>query len=335
MTELRLVAGQLSSRRDSSNNRLIQWGIVGTGPMAERFARALNASPSSNVRSVCSRTSSKAALFAKRHGAVACYEGINAFADGEAGIVDVAYIATPLEAHYDQAKCCLERGINVLCEKPLCELSAQVGHLYNIAERRGVVLAEAMWSWCLPTYKQALRWISAGRIGQLESIRVFLCKDEPNPNKSVMNDYGTYAVAFVIRFAGPELSVKRCVRKNYPGTDIDCGWEVQLESVDGVAVELKVDASSSAASDAVIKGSRGSIVFDTQFNRTNVISLFDNGGVVVERCKYDYRSEGYEFQIDDTEALIRDKAAITGFNVELSFATARLREELFSTTGEK
>lgn len=331
--EARLAAGRLTSKGLAADRDIVQWGVVGTGPMAERFSRAIALSAGSNVRSVCSRTRANAATFAKRHGAVAHYEGLSAFSTAEIGKVDIAYIATPVEVHYGQAKSCLEAGLSVLCEKPLCETLVQTEDLYRIAHERGVILMEGMWSWCLPTYKQAAKWLSDGRIGELESIEATLCKAEPHPDKSVMNDYGTYALAFAVRFAGPDLSISQCARRNYAGTCVDCAWEVGMKSLKGVNSLIVIDATSAGDNRAVLRGSCGAISFNPQFNRTNEVSLLDASGKVVERKAYRYLCEGYECQIADAEALVRGRSSETGFHEELSIATARIREDLLSARG--
>jgi predicted dehydrogenase len=54
--------------------------------------------------------------------------------------VDAVVIATPTKTHYHLTRKALLAGKHVLCEKPLCETSAQAEELVNLAVSRGLTL---------------------------------------------------------------------------------------------------------------------------------------------------------------------------------------------------
>lgn len=336
-TEASLLSYRSGAQNRADDSSLAQWGIVGTGPMAERFARAISKHEGSNVRSVSSRSIKKAEEFGKRHGAVACYEGVESFALAEVGKINIAYIATPVEAHFDGVKTCLAQGINVLCEKPMCESAEQVEELYQLADSNGVLLMEGMWSYCLPTYKKAEKWLKDSSIGDVVGIDVSLKKNERNPGKSVMNDYGTYALAFAAKYAQDRLDLVKVARSDYSGyPGVDCDWKIEARTAEGVCVNIVVSAVASGNNIAAIRCKNGTISFNSQFNRTNEVVLLDRGGNVVDKATFDYVSEGYEFQIQDAVSLVRGREE-TGFSRNLSLETARLRSEalLFAAEVER
>ncbi len=58
-------------------------------------------------------------------------------------LVDAAYVASPVEAHYLQCKELIESSIHVLCEKKMCSTYKQTQELFSIASAKGVILQEA------------------------------------------------------------------------------------------------------------------------------------------------------------------------------------------------
>ncbi|WVF70207.1 hypothetical protein IAT40_004995 [Kwoniella sp. CBS 6097] len=58
--------------------------------------------------------------------------------DGE---VELVVISTPNNTHYDYAKAALNAGKHVLIEKPICPTSAEATELYELAERKGLIIS--------------------------------------------------------------------------------------------------------------------------------------------------------------------------------------------------
>ena len=54
--------------------------------------------------------------------------------------VDIVIVATPTKYHYSGTKAALEAGKHVLCEKPLSHTKTEIDELYEIAEKKEVVL---------------------------------------------------------------------------------------------------------------------------------------------------------------------------------------------------
>lgn len=54
---------------------------------------------------------------------------------------DLAVISTPIHLHYSQVKVCLEKGSNVLCEKPVCTSVTGTGQLMELERMTGRFVA--------------------------------------------------------------------------------------------------------------------------------------------------------------------------------------------------
>ena len=86
------------------------------------------------------------------------------------GKVDGVIVATPPASHFAICKFFLERGIPVLCEKPLTESFEQAEELVRIAESQGTKLAVNQTRRFFPTYQKIQELIAQGVLGELQSI---------------------------------------------------------------------------------------------------------------------------------------------------------------------
>ena len=126
------------------------WGIVGTGRMAEAMVATLVEMESARPVAVTSRSPERAASFAARHRlAVAATPGALA----ERPDVDVVYVASTHDRHVVDAVPALERGVPVLCEKPLAPTAAEARRLVDVSRRERVFLMEAMWMVFQPAWE--------------------------------------------------------------------------------------------------------------------------------------------------------------------------------------
>src|SRR4030042_5259913 len=92
------------------------WGILGTGFIARKMAEALQFVPQSRLYAVGSRKLHTAREFANKYKTEQAYGSYEELA-GDPD-VDIVYIATPHNLHYENTMMCLDHGKHVLCEKP-------------------------------------------------------------------------------------------------------------------------------------------------------------------------------------------------------------------------
>ena len=95
----------------------VNWGIIGLGNIANKFAADLQLSNRSVLYGVASRELSKAEKFSKKYKSIKFYGSYEALADDPA--IDIIYIATPHTFHFENTMMCLRKGKAVLCEKPM------------------------------------------------------------------------------------------------------------------------------------------------------------------------------------------------------------------------
>ncbi len=305
--EAGLVRRRIGSSARAQDGSLCQWGIVGTGYMGEQYSRYLDQTEGMNIRAVHSRSASKGRAFSRRHSAVASYDDLARMLKDEVGKLDVVYVATPASTHFPIVKQCLDAGFNTLCEKPLCESVDEAKELFSLADSRGVQLFEGMWSACLPTYAQAKEWLGEGRVGNVRRVEASILKPRQGSEQSCLFDFGAYALTFAATFLnGRPLRVSGTVRRDESGADR--AWDIKIEDATGAVAMLRLSTLAAGDSSAKIVGEAGAIQIPTQFNRSNVVELLGPSGCIVETRSFGYRYSGFEYEIADVAAAVRDGA---------------------------
>jgi predicted dehydrogenase len=145
------------------------WGVIGPGNIANTFAKAIAPSKKGKILAVASRSEERAADFAKTYQIEKTYSDYKQMlADPE---IDIIYIATPHNFHYQQAKMCLEAGKHVLVEKPCTVNASQMQKLVELAQSKKLLLQEALWSRFMPCLSQLRQLLNEGIIGDIQYIQ--------------------------------------------------------------------------------------------------------------------------------------------------------------------
>lgn len=203
------------------------WGIIGLGEIAHQFASGFSQEQSRLV-AVASRTLSKAKEFAEEYDIPTPYGSYEELlADST---IDIIYVAVPNKQHHSHIMQALNAGKHVLCEKAITMNSAELLEAMALAEKKGLILAEAMTIFNMPLYDELRSLIDTGRLGKLKMIQApFGSYKEPDPNNRFFNpdlaggallDIGTYAVSFARWFLTEQPVVQASVMEPF-STGVD------------------------------------------------------------------------------------------------------------------
>lgn len=147
----------------------LNWGIIGTGSIAHKFARGIAASQTGVLLAIGSRTQGAADTFGgtwnvpRRYGS---YEAL--LADND---VQAVYISTPHPLHAEWAIKAAEAGKHILCEKPIALNHAETMAIVEAARRNDVFLMEAFMYRCHPQTTRLVELVRSGAIGQVRVIQ--------------------------------------------------------------------------------------------------------------------------------------------------------------------
>lgn len=85
--------------------------------------------------------------------------------------IDFVSITTPNDTHYPIAKCFLEHGIHVMCDKPLALNAAQGRELAALAREKGLMFGVTYTYTSYAMVRQAREMIDHGEIGKITCIQ--------------------------------------------------------------------------------------------------------------------------------------------------------------------
>ena len=96
--------------------KTIRWGILGAGRIARKFASDLRLVENAELIAIGSRSKQSADEFGKEFSVQYRHDSYEELVQNPE--VDVIYIATPHNLHYENTLLCLNHNKAVLCEKP-------------------------------------------------------------------------------------------------------------------------------------------------------------------------------------------------------------------------
>ncbi len=188
-------------------NRDLNWAVLGTGVIANEMAQAL-VKMNKRLYAVANRTHQKALDFAERYGVQKVYDQIDEVFEDET--VDIIYITSPHNTHYEFMKKALEHGKHILVEKSITLNSRELDEMIALASEKKLVLAEAMTIWHMPIYKKLWEIVQSGQLGKVQIITMnFGSFKEYNMSNRFFNmnlaggamlDIGVYALSIVRSF---------------------------------------------------------------------------------------------------------------------------------------
>lgn len=319
----------------------IKWGIIGTGYMAQLLSEAIDCDPDSRVAAVLSRSERHASSFAKKYKKCRAFTDIDDMICYMKNNIDVIYVATPTYTHYEYVKKILINGGNVLCEKPITFSPLELKELISLADVNKCFLMEGMWMKCLPAYRKGFEWFNQGLIGELQLVKVDLYKHEkidsskaifdPNLGGGVLRDYGVYPLAFVLDFF-KTLPIQIYSKARYSEDGIDTDWCINITQ-ENVQYYINISSDFTGTSRASLIGNNGTIEWDSQFNRTNKVYLYDKYGVKKREYLAQYRIEGFEYEVSEVVTCLRQNLRESPIvPLESSMLTNELMAQLIMST---
>ena len=117
-----------------SHHKTINWGIIGPGNIANKFAKDLLTIEDAKLYAVASRFKEKANEFALEYNATKVYNRYEDLVNDSN--IDAVYIATPHSFHAAHTLLCLEHGKAVLCEKPFAMNTQEVNAIITKAKEK-------------------------------------------------------------------------------------------------------------------------------------------------------------------------------------------------------
>ena len=258
------------------------WCYIVCGGIANTTAREISKSENNRIVAVWNRGYAKAEAFAQKYGGTAYKtfeEAVNA------PEVEGVYIALTADKHAEYIKKCIKLHKPVMCEKPFTTDAEQTKELFSLAEKKGVYLAEAMWTWFSPVAHQVKKWLENDEFGEIQRVKANYHLDvrryaarltDPNRAGGALLDIGVYPITYLYRLFGKPTKII-CTGKVKDG--IDLKENVDLRFPGGSTYRASISMTDLKGLEKFsIVGSKGKISIPW-FHMAKQVKLKRKGGV--------------------------------------------------------
>lgn len=278
----------------------INWGIMGCGSIAREFADALKAVPGAKLIAAASK-SGKSRQFAEEFNLPYYYDNYEDFVKNES--IDVVYVATTHNFHYENVMLCLNNGKHVLCEKPFALNAKQALKLIETAKAKRLFIMEAMWTRFSPALSRLMDVIKEGLIGEIKVLKGQFCIDVPfDPKHRLYNlylaggallDLGIYPITFACMVL-EKYPVHITGSMNIGKTGVDEESHYLLKFDKGETALLSSACTFSAPVDFTLYGTKGHIIVPNFYFPSKLIIKLNDGDEQHIDVPYESNGKNYE-----------------------------------------
>lgn len=288
------------------------WGIVGTGWIATEMGEALN-NIDHSIYGVCSSNEAEAKKYAKKYNVEHVYANFkDLLADKQ---IDIVYIATPHNLHYQMMKEALENGKHVFCEKAITVNARQLHECVAIAKEKNLIISDGVTLLHMPLYHKLKKIIATGKLGKLKMVQVnFGSRKEYNVNNRFFSkelaggallDIGVYAVSFARFFMNSQPNVV-LTTANY--------FETGVDETSGIILKNEADEMAVIALTMRAKQpKRGVIAFEngyieiTEYPRANKATITYTETGITEEIESGDSLAALEYEVQDMESYVKNQ----------------------------
>ena len=300
------IKGKVESVSDTTKK--IRFGILGTGWMADIFAKELALSEDATLTAVASSTPGRAASFSNVHSAARPFDSYEALIAWEG--IDIVYIATTTERHLENAMTCIDHGRPMLVEKPLTLCADDTRKVVAAAKARGLFCMEAMWMRCFPQIRDLEAVLAP--IGPVQKLEASFCIDIPfDPTHRLYNpdlgggallDIGIYPLNLVHRLWGFE-NAEMSFRLEWAKSGVDEAGVITFDYSDGRHAALDYSLKGQRPHRARFHGQTGTVTIENFFHPSKIIVALGDGTIAEEA--FSYPVMGYQYEIDEVVRSIK------------------------------
>lgn len=283
---------------------MIKFGVIGCGNVSGTYLYTLDKNKSSKVMAVVDNDIKRLKKVADAFNVPNIYSDYRKMLKRES--LDAVVIATPPYFHHDQIIDCFDKGLNVLCEKPLATSSEEI---YNMVEKGkrvkfGVMLQRRFY----PNSDATKKVISEKRLGKIEEVSLnFSCHKTPEfyntwrgkaiSGGGTLMSQALHRIDRLVYFFGSAKYVEGYVKTTRDYIEVEDYAKGKIFFHNGIVADIESNNSSgdpTTKSTIKIKGSKGSIILsDDKTPEWNVLDFDKPNEISVENIPSEYRPPYY------------------------------------------
>ena len=223
----------------------LKFALIGTGGIAQTYAQAFQTSNCCKLVAVADVRKDSAKAFAEPFGA-------KAFSDyktlAENSEFDAVIVSTPPNSHPEIAMYFMNRGVHVLCEKPLCLSVSEARAMIECAEKTGVKFTMASKFRYVEDVVKAKSMVASGVLGEVVQFEnAFTAKvdmskrwnsDKEVAGGGVLIDNGTHSVDIIRYFLGAITDVLALETSGTQNLRVDENVKLLAKTANGIAASV-------------------------------------------------------------------------------------------------
>lgn len=283
-----------------SFSKNVNWGIIGPGKIAQKFAEDLQSVPNAFCYAVASNHPERASAFATKYHFKKTYSSYAAMLSDP--LLEVVYIATPHVFHHQNTLLCLRAGKAVLCEKPFAMNLSQVEEMIALSKQKNAFLMEALWTRFLPHFQYVLDIVQKQTLGKLLSLEADFGMDVPfDENSRLYNkslggggllDVGIYPVFASLMFLGYPTEMK--ANADFAATGVDSRCEMVFEHSNGAKSKLHCSTVKRTPTEANLIFEKGNILMNSRFHEPSTVTIHTANHS--ETIDFGHQTNGYFYE---------------------------------------
>ena len=303
----------------------VRWGIIGLGNIALKFAEGFQYTKNAKLFAISSRSKNKLLTFKNKfqiddNYCFMKYDGLLKCED-----LDIIYIALPHSLHHEWVIKSIEKGKNILVEKPATLNFLQMENIKNNLKDKNIFFSEAFMYRYLPQIPKVLDLLKNNVIGKLVSMNSFIGKDivskkkifgiklkkKLNKNNRLYNkelgggailDLGCYPVSMSILIASliPKFDFNKIKvlnkKKDIGLTGVDMNSFAELEFGNNFKSTIGTSFTQDLGKKTKIIGSKGELILEDTWHGNP--SLINIRGENKEKIEIECHNNIYKYEID-------------------------------------
>lgn len=289
----------------------LNWGVIGTGVISHEMGQAL-LNKKGQVYAVCGTSMAKAKAYGETFNATHAYDSIDDLVANPD--IDIVYIATPHNSHYDIMKKAIAQGKHIFCEKAITLNSEELEECVTLAKEKNLIICDGVTLFHMPLFKE-LKELTA-TLGELKMIQVNFGSDkEYDPNNRFFSpalaggallDIGVYAISFARFFmSSAPTEVLSTVNMSESGVDETSGILLKNAEQETAVISLTFRAK---------QPKRGMIAFEKgyievlDFPRAAEAKVVYSATGESQIIKSGISDKALEYEIEDMENYISNQS---------------------------
>ena len=303
----------------------VRWGIIGLGNIALKFAEGFQYTKNAKLFAISSRSESKLMTFKNKFKIDDNYCFSNYESLLECKDLDIIYIALPNSFHHEWIIKSINKGKNILVEKPATLNFSQMENIKNNLKDKNIFFSEAFMYRYLPQIPKVLDLLKNNVIGKLVSMNSFIGKDivskkkifgiklkkKLNKNNRLYNkelgggailDLGCYPVSMSILIASliPKFDFNKIKvlnkKKDIGLTGVDMNSFAELEFGNNFKSTIGTSFTQDLGKKTKIIGSKGELIIEDTWHGNP--SLINIRGENKEKIEIECHNNIYKYEID-------------------------------------